>query len=297
MAAQVVTEVAYFPGCSLHSSSEIYDVQCKAVLARLDVALREIADWNCCGATSAAKIDDFLSLALPARNLGIADATGLAELMIPCSSCYSRTLVAKERLAADPALAAEINGELGAKVSGRIKVSSILEVLLPKVASREIQRKVTKPLAGLTVACYYGCLLTRFPSAVPVPDAVENPQGMETLCRALGAETVEWGYKTDCCGASATVNDTEQALLLMSRIMKDAVARGANCFVTTCPMCQLNLDAYQGQVREKHGIRERLPVYLITELVGLALGMGVGELQIDRHLEESVALLKKVGLA
>ena len=297
MAAQAVTEVAYFPGCSLHSSSEIYDHQCKAVLAKLDIALREIADWNCCGATSAAKVDDFLALALPARNLGIADATGLAELMIPCSSCYSRTLVAKERLAADPALAAEINAELSGKVIGRIKVSSILEVLLPKVASREIARRVTKPLTDLKVACYYGCLLTRFPSAVPVPDAVEDPQGMETVCRALGAETVEWGYKTDCCGASATVNDTDQALLLMSRIMKDAVARGANSFVTTCPMCQLNLDAYQDQVRAKHGIRERLPVYLITELVGLALGMGVSELQIDRHLEESVALLKELRLA
>ena len=297
MAAQAVTEVAYFPGCSLHASSEIYDVQCKSVLAKLDVALREIDDWNCCGATSAAKVDDFLALALPARNLGIADATGLAEIMIPCSSCYSRTLVAKERLAADPALAAEINGELGAKVSGRIKVSSILEVLLPKVASREIQRKVTRPLAGLKVACYYGCLLTRFPSAVPVPDAVENPQGMEVLCKALGAEAVEWGYKTDCCGASATVNDTDQALLLMSRIIRDAVARGANCFVTTCPMCQLNLDAYQGQVRAKHGIGARLPVYLITELLGIALGMSPAELQIDRHLEESVGLLKELKLA
>ena len=104
--------------------------------AKLDIALREIADWNCCGATSAAKVNDFLALALPARNLGIADATGLAEIMIPCSSCYSRTLVAKERLAADPELAAEINAELGAKVTGRIKVSSILEVLLPKVALR-----------------------------------------------------------------------------------------------------------------------------------------------------------------
>jgi heterodisulfide reductase subunit B len=217
--------------------------------------------------------------------------------MIPCSSCYSRTLVAKERLAADPALTAEINAELGAKVTGRIKVSSILEVLLPKVASREIARKVTRPLAGLKPACYYGCLLTRFPSAVPVPDDVENPQGMDVVCRALGAEPVEWGFKTDCCGASATVNDTDQALLLMSRLMKDAAARGANCFVTTCPMCQLNLDAYQDQVRAKHGIRERLPVYLITELVGVALGMSCAELQIDRHLEEAVDLLKGLGLA
>ena len=297
VAAPAKTEVAYFPGCSLHSSSELYDVQCKTVLGRLDIALREIDDWNCCGATSAAKVDDFLALALPARNLGIADATGLAELMIPCSSCYSRTLVAKERLAADPALAAEINAELSGKVTGRIKVSSILEVLLSKVASREIARKVIKPLAGLKPAGYYGCLLTRFPSAVPVPDDVENPQGMETVCRALGAAPVEWGYKTDCCGASATVNDTDQSLLLMARILKDAIARGANCLVTTCPMCQLNLDAYQGQVREKHGIRERLPVYLITELVGLALGMGAGELQIDRHLEESVSLLKELRLA
>jgi heterodisulfide reductase subunit B len=290
-------EVAYFPGCSLHSSSELYDVQCKTVLPKLDIALREIADWNCCGATSAAKINDFLALALPARNLGIADATGLAEIMIPCSSCYSRTLVAKERLAADPQLAAEINAELGAKVTGRIKVSSILEVLLPKVRSGEIAKKVRKKLAGLKPAAYYGCLLTRFPSAVPVPDSVENPQGMEIVCRALGAEPIEWGLKTDCCGASATVNDTDQALLLMAKIMKDAIARGANCFVATCPMCQLNLDAYQQQVREKHGIRERLPVYLITELLGIALGMNPVELQIDRHLEESVGLLKELKLA
>jgi heterodisulfide reductase subunit B len=289
-------EVAYFPGCSLHSSSALYDVQCRSVLGKLDITLREIADWNCCGATSAAKVNDFLALALPARNLGIADATGLAEIVIPCSSCYSRTLVAKERLAADPRLAAEINAELGAKVSGRIKVSSILEVLLPKVRSGEIARNVHQRLAGLKPAAYYGCLLTRFPSTVPVPDDVENPQGMETVCRALGAEPIEWGLKTDCCGASAAVNDTDQSLLLMAKIIKDASARGANCFVTTCPMCQLNLDAYQEQVREKHGIRQRLPVYLITELLGIAFGMNPGELQIDRHLEESVGLLKELRL-
>jgi heterodisulfide reductase subunit B len=290
-------EVAYFPGCSLHASSELYDIQCKSVLGKLDIALREIADWNCCGATSAAKINDFLALALPARNLGIADATGLSEIVIPCSSCYSRTLVAKERLAADPKLAAEINAELGAKVTGRIKVSSILEVILPKVRSGEIAKKVQKRLEGLKPAAYYGCLLTRFPSTVPVPDNVENPQGMETVCRALGAEPIEWGLKTDCCGASAAVNDADQALVLMAKIMKDAIARGANCFVTTCPMCQLNLDAYQEQVREKYGIRAHLPVYLITELLGIAFGMNPGELQIDRHLEESVGLLKELKLA
>jgi heterodisulfide reductase subunit B len=290
-------EIAYFPGCSLHSSSAIYDVQCKAVLGKLGVRLRELEDWNCCGATSAAKVNDFLAVALPARNLGIADATGLAELVIPCSSCYSRSLVARERLAADPALRDQINAELEAKAAGTTKVSSILEVLLPLVRSREFAGQVSRRLAGLKAACYYGCLLTRFPADVPVPDNVENPQGMETVCKAIGVATVDWGFKTDCCGASAAVNDTGEALRLMSRIMQDAAARGANCFVTTCPMCQLNLDAYQQQVREAHGIGAHLPVYFITELVGLALGMSPRELQIDRHLEESVELLKGLKLA
>ena len=258
---------------------------------KLDIALREIADWNCCGATSAAKVDDFLALALPARNLGIADATGLAELMIPCSSCYSRTLVAKERLAADPALAAEINAELGAKVAGRIKVSSILEVLLPKVAPAR-SREGHEAAGGAQARRYYGCLLTRFPSAVPVPDDVENPQGMETICEALGAEPVEWGYKTDCCGASAAVNDTEQALLLMSRIIKDAVERGANCFVDHLPDVPAQPGRLPGAGAREARHRERLPVYLITELLRSRLGMSLAEMQIDRHLEEAIGLLR-----
>jgi heterodisulfide reductase subunit B len=290
-------EVAYFPGCSLHSSSELYDVQCKAVLGRLGISLREIADWNCCGATSAEKTNEFLAIALPARNLGIADATGLAEIMVPCSSCYSRMLVAKERLAADPGMREEINAELAEKVAGTTKVSTILEVLLPLVKSGELGKKVERKLEGLVPACYYGCLLTRFPSTVPVSDDVENPMGMETVCRALGAAPVEWSYKTDCCGASATVNDAEESFLLISRILKDALARGANCIVTTCPMCQVNLDVYQEQVRARHGIAARLPVYLITELVGVALGMDARELQVDRHLEEAVGLLRELKLA
>jgi len=292
-----MTEVAYFPGCSLHSSSELYDVQCKAVLGRLGITLREIADWNCCGATSAEKTNDFLAIALPARNLGIADATGLAEIMVPCSSCYSRMLVAKERLAADPGMREAINAELAAKVAGTTKVSTILEVLLPLVKSGELAKQVARKLEGLVPACYYGCLLTRFPSTVPVSDDVENPQGMEAVCRALGAAPVEWSYKTDCCGASATVNDAEESFLLISRILKDALARGANCIVTTCPMCQVNLDVYQEQVRARHGIATRLPVYLVTELVGVALGMDPRELQVDRHLEEAVGLLRELNLA
>jgi heterodisulfide reductase subunit B len=289
-------EIAYYPGCSLHASSELYDIQCKLVFNKLGLELKEIEDWNCCGATGASKTNEFLSIALPARNLGLADATGLSEILIPCASCYSRTLVSQKRLASDAALKEAINAELGHKIEGKIKVSSILEVLRPKVDSGEIAGKAVKKLTGLKPACYYGCLLTRFPVDIDVPDNVENPQGIEVVCKAIGADPIDWSYKTDCCGASASVNDAEQSQLLMSRIFKDAVARGANCIVTTCPLCQMNVDAYQDEVGEKYGIEKRLPVYFITELIGVSMGIDPVLMQVDRHFVDAMGLLKELNL-
>jgi len=289
-------EIAYYPGCSLQASSELYDIQSRLVFRRLGVELKEIEDWNCCGATSASKTDDFLALALPARNLGIADASGLSELVIPCSSCYSRMLVSQKKLIDDPGLKNKINAELTKKVEGKIKISSILEVLVSKAISGEIAEKSIKKLEGLKPVCYYGCLLTRFPCDVEVPDNVENPQGMEIVCKVLGAQPLDWSYKTDCCGASAVINDTDTSLLLMSRILKDALARGANCFITTCPMCQLNMDAYQDRVGEKYGIQKRLPVYFITELLGIAMGFSPKEMQLNRHFIDSSGLLMELKL-
>jgi len=289
-------EIAYYPGCSLHASSELYDIQCKLVFDRLGLELKEIEDWNCCGATGASKTNEFLSIALPARNLGLADATGLSEILIPCASCYSRTLVSQKRLASDAVLKDAINAELGHKIEGKIKVSSILEVLRPKVDSGEIAGKAVKKLTGLKPACYYGCLLTRFPVDIDVPDNVENPQGIEVVCKAIGAEPIDWSYKTDCCGASASVNDAEQSQLLMSRIFKDAAARGANCIVTTCPLCQMNVDAYQDEVGEKYGIEKRLPVYFITELIGVSMGIDPVLMQVDRHFVDAMGLLKELNL-
>jgi len=290
-------EIAYYPGCSLRASAELYDRQNKRVFEALGIHLKEIEDWNCCGATSAGKINDFLAVAMPARNLGIAEASGLSEMVIPCSACYSRTLVAQRQMESDAELKADINEELSAGVQGTIKVSSILEVLLTTVDSGKLAEKVGRELKGLNPVCYYGCILTRFPIDVPVPDDVENPQGMEKILKVLGVRALDWSYKTDCCGASAAVNDKETANNLMARIMKDAVARGANCFVVTCPMCQLNMDAFQDQFCRQHGIEERLPVYFLTELIGLAAGMDVAELQIDRHFVESTELLKELNLA
>ena len=294
-------EIAYYPGCTLHASSRLYDIQARLVLGRLGIELREIEDWNCCGATSAAKTDEFLSIALPARNLGIADASPYAEMVIPCSSCYSRTLVAQKRLADDPALREAVNAGLGQKqkVEGRIKIRSILELLAGKVRDGGFKDKVVKKLEGLRPACYYGCLLTRFPvdikslpEEVVMEGGVENPQGMETVLLALGAKPLDWSYKTDCCGASASVNDTDMSLRLMSKILDDAINRGANCLVTTCPMCQFNLDAWQDRTGQGYS----LPVYFITELAGVAMGIDAREMQLDRHFVDAMGLLRELRL-
>jgi len=289
-------DIAYYPGCTLQASAQLYDQQNKKVFETLGIHLNDIEDWNCCGATSAGKIDDFLAIAMPARNIGIAEASGLTEMVIPCSACYSRTLVAQQQLENHPELKDEINEELSHKIQGKIKISSILEVLLTTVESGQLAEKATVKLKGLKPVCYYGCILTRFPIKVPVPDNVENPQGMETVLKVLGVKALDWNYKTDCCGASATVNDKEASYHMMARIMKDAVARGANCFVVTCPMCQLNMDAFQEEFCRENGINERLPVYFLTELIGLAMGMGIEELQINRHFVDSTKLLKELNL-
>lgn len=289
-------DLAYYPGCSLKASSEIYDVQCKRVLSAIGINLHELEDWNCCGATSASKKDDYLAVAMPARNLGIADASGYSELVIPCSACYSRMMVARKTLEDNRNLRDRINVELAKKVDGSAKILNILEAIQPVVTSGALAGKVVKKLEGLKPACYYGCMLTRFPVGVPVSGSVENPQGMETVLKILGATPVDWSYKTDCCGASAAVNDTDMSLTLMSRIFKDAVARQANCFVTTCPMCQMNLDAYQDKVRAKYAIARRLPVYFITELIGVAVGLQPEQMGLERHFVDALELLRELNL-
>jgi heterodisulfide reductase subunit B2 len=296
MKEKQIIQLAYYPGCSLHASSQLYDIQCKLVFDRLGIELREIEDWNCCGAAAASKTNDFLALALPARNLGIVDAMGLAEIVIPCSSCYSRTLVAQKTLSSDPLLMSSINENLTHKIGGSIRVSNILEVFTRAVGTGILVEKAFKKLTGLRPACYYGCLLTRFPCDVDINDDVENPQTMEMLCKTLSAEPIDWNYKTDCCGASGAFTDAEQAQLLISRIVQDAVARDANCIVTSCPLCQFNVDVYQDKVRKKYRIGKKLPVYFITELLGLAMGIDAEEMQVNRHFVDAMGLLRELKL-
>lgn len=278
-------DLAYYPGCSLYQSAKLYNHQVKLIFARLGLHLKEIDDWSCCGATSAGKINDFMAVALPARNLGIAEDSGLDELVIPCSACYSRTLVAQKQLQDHPLLKNEINQELSKKIKGSIKVSSDLDVMHREMISGGRLKDITlEKMEAFVPACYYGCMQTRFPYDVEVSDNVENPRHMEQVLAAIGVQALDWNYKTLCCGGSSVVYNPQNALDLMAKIMRDALARGANCFVVTCPMCQLNMESQQDSFCEKHNIKERLPVYFITELIGMAFGFNKKDLQPPEYM-------------
>jgi heterodisulfide reductase subunit B len=271
-------DLAYYPGCSLSQSAKLCNHQTCLVFERLGLHLHELEDWSCCGSTSAGKINDFMAVALPARNLSIAEASKLSELVIPCAACYSRTKVAQRQLADNPLLRDEINMELASKTTGGIKVSSTLDVLRREIIGKEFVAAGKATLEGIKAACYYGCMHTRFPCDVEVTDNIENPQAMEIILKKMGVATIDWNYKTLCCGASSVVYDSEFAHDLMAKIMRDALDRRANCLVVTCPMCQMNMESQQEKYCLKHKITERLPIYFLTELLGLALGFSLEEI-------------------
>ncbi|HEY3316115.1 MAG TPA: CoB--CoM heterodisulfide reductase iron-sulfur subunit B family protein [Bacillota bacterium] len=272
---------AYYPGCSLHSTATEYDATTRAVCAALGVELAEIPDWNCCGATSAHATNHLLSLALPARDLVKAENMGL-DVVAPCAACYSRMATTLHETKGNEVLRRKVSEIIGADFAATAKAKSLLEVLAVDVGPKVVETKVQKPLKGLKVAAYYGCLLVRPPDVTGWDDA-ENPQSMERLMTALGAEAVDWPFKTECCGASLSVSRTDVVLKLVNDILAMAKSCGADALVCACPMCQANLDGRQPAVEKAYKTTYHLPVFYFTQLMSLAMGIDEWKLGFRRH--------------
>ncbi len=274
-------DIGYYPGCALHGSSNDYGSSVRACLGALGVGLREVDDWICCGATAAHSLNHLLALALPARNLAIAQRDGLTELLAPCPMCSMELLKARAALASSAEYRRKVSQIVELDVQGTTEVLNLIQVL-QNVGLEQIKQKMVRPLAGFRPACYYGCLLTRPPRDVQFDDC-EQPSSMETLLAALGAAPVDWNFKTECCGAGMTMADEDTVLDLSHKILSDAAAHQASCIVVACPMCHVNLDMKQADIERRYGVRHDLVVYYLSDLVGLALGIDERELGIDRH--------------
>ncbi|HOZ48797.1 MAG TPA: CoB--CoM heterodisulfide reductase iron-sulfur subunit B family protein [Candidatus Hydrogenedentes bacterium] len=274
-------EIGYYPGCALHGSSNDYEASVQACMKALGVRLNELDDWICCGATAAHSMNHMLSVALPARNLGIAERDGIDEVFAPCPMCSMELIKANRAITASPSLRAQIAEIVELPVEGKTEVINLIQVF-ERVGLEAIRAAVKKPLGHIQAACYYGCLLTRPPKVLEFDDA-EQPSLMEGILEAIGASTVEWNYKTECCGAGMTMAREETIIDLAGKILDNAAAHGANCLVAACPMCHVNLDMKQADIARARGASRGLTVYYLSDLVGLALGLSPEELAINRH--------------
>ncbi len=265
-----------------------YDQSIRAVCTALEVELAELPDWNCCGASSAHFLNDELALRLSARNVRIAQQHA-RDLLVPCTACFQRLKHAQK------ALRQMSRSTATGPINGTIDVLHVNDFFCrPEVLSR-LRVRVVKPLSGLAGAPYYGCLSQRPPKVTDAPRP-ENPTGMDALMRIVGMTVCRWSYKTDCCGGSLAVARTDLVLKLTGDLLAAAVEAGAECIVTDCPMCQSNLDSRQAEIEAQQGKHYGLPVFYITELLALALGVGQPARWWAKHLVDPTPLLRTKGL-
>lgn len=276
--------VGYFPGCSLTGTSMEYDASLREVMRELGASLEEIDDWSCCGASSAHASSHLLAMALPARNVVLASKQGLEEVVAPCAACYSRLVTSQHEVAHDAQLKQRVEEVLEEAYTDGVRVMNIIE-LFQQFGLDLLKSRVKDDISFLKAACYYGCLLVR-PHEVTKFDDPEMPTSMEALVAATGAKSVEWNFKTECCGGSHSITNTEIVTTLCKKIIDDAQKHGANVIVVACPMCHSNLDMRQRTIRAKQPDHRSIPILYITELIGMAFGVDRKKLGLDKHFIE-----------
>ena len=281
----------FYPGCSLKTTALEYESSTQAVIRELGVELTELPDWNCCGATVASGVNYLLSLALPARNLALAEQAE-SDLVAACSGCFANLVRAKRHTEQNPAIREKVNtilAEADLRYYGTTRVRHLLDIVVNDVGLETVSERVRRRLDGLRVAPYYGCQIVRPYAEFDDP---ANPVFMDRLITALGAEAIPYSLKTACCGGVLATTKRDVALKLMGDLM--AAARDADCIVTVCPLCQLNLDAWQAEAGRRLRTEFSIPVLYFTQLMGLAFGLPESELGLNRHIVSTTPLLEKL---
>lgn len=273
---------SYFPGCSLKGLGRAYEESLLPVMECLGAELKELEDWNCCGATNYMSVDEHKASVLAGRNLAIAEREGPEDLITPCSACYLVLNKTKHNIEDFPEIRDTVETSLrraSLTYTGKTQVRHPLDILVHDIGVDAIKAKVVRPLTGLKVAPYYGCQVVR-PYATF--DNAWNPTTMDVLLKALGATVLDYPLKTKCCGASLTGTIPEAGLRLTYILLKEAIRRGADVVATICPLCQFNLDAYHDQIARRWAPAQ-IPTVYFTQLMGLAFGLPARQLGLNRN--------------
>lgn len=281
-------EFTYYPGCSLTGSAQELDDSFRTVSEKLGVTLREIPDWTCCGASSAHMVDAYLETALPARDLMTAERMG-KDVVAPCAGCHVRMKAASMKILEDRELQKRF------PFKGEIKIMAGMDMFGIDDILARVKERVSKPLEGLRVVPYYGCLAVR-PTDVVQPEDPENPKQMDRVLEALGAEVLNWPYKTDCCGGSLALTRTDMVLKLSRKLLDMAMYLEADALVTFCPMCQANLDTRQADISRETGKVYHVPILYLTEVMGVALQSPRLRTWFAKHMVSPEGMLAGKGL-
>ncbi|HXX62709.1 MAG TPA: CoB--CoM heterodisulfide reductase iron-sulfur subunit B family protein [Bacteroidota bacterium] len=271
---------AYYPGCSLEKTQRGYDQSVREVFHALDQELVELEDWNCCGATMYMSVKETVSLAVSARNLALAEKSGL-DILAPCSSCYTVLSKTNRILHELPPVHADVNEALaegGLSYSGKTRVRHPLDVLMNDIGIEAIRAKLQRTLNGLRLAPYYGCQIVRPDKGF---DDRENPMLLDRLLSRCGGEVVYYPMKVRCCGGMLMTTFEETALKLNMELLRCAEENGADAIVTTCPLCHFNLEAYQDKINAVYGTHFATPILYFTQVLGIALGLKSTSLGLD----------------
>ena len=292
MSASNGQKYTYYPGCSQMVVNRAYDVSTRSVAKALGLELVELDDWNCCGATAYVAIQE-RAFVISARNLALAAKTGRNDLVTACNGCYLVLNKTNKYMASDRKLKQEVRDALAAgdmDYEGNVKVRHFLEVVLDDVGEEAVKAKVSQPLNGLKVASYYGCQLTRPFGEI---DDEEFPEHLDELVEWLGAEAVPFPMKAKCCGGLMMTPQPQVGKKLTASILKSAKDQGADCIITCCPLCQMNLEAYQDAISAQVGYDCSIPVLYFTQLMGKAFGLGEKEMALKDSLTPVKQVLTK----
>ena len=283
-------KVSYYPGCSLEGTAKDYAQSIAGICASLDIELEEIPDWNCCGATAAHSIHHRAGIELAGRTLNQAAKLPHSELLVPCPMCFNRLKTAARALDQDSNRRYDIQLE-----DNQPAVRDLAGFLATDAMLKAAAEKIRKPLEGLQVVSYYGCMASR-PPEITEADDCEDPRSLDRIVENLGATAIPWACKTDCCGASQVLSRPDIVSQLVGKLYDMAQRVGAQAIVVSCQMCQANLDMYQEKIAADWGKQFSFPIYYFTELIGLALGVADTDKWLAGHIADPVSLLRQLNL-
>ncbi len=276
----------YYPGCSLKGTAKDYAESIEAVCSVLGIQLEELEDWNCCGATAAHSLNRRTAINLAGRNLRLAEEVG-RDMLVPCPLCYNRLKTARFELLG------KRKQEYDVAIQGdQLTIWDLANFFAQDSILHQVDKFKKQDLSGLNIVCYYGCMASR-PPKITGETYYENPMSMDNILRRLGANVIQWSYKTDCCGASHLVARPDLVFKLVGKLFQKAVQAGADCIAVSCQMCHANLDLHQRKIIKEAGLDRTIPVIYFTELIGLAMGHGDVTKWFGRHFIDPTGLLEQ----